>query len=556
MILKRLHEYAERSDLPTPGYGLEEVRWFVDVTEAGELEGFVRIGDDKRGERMVLPTAIRGSNTVAKPFFDSGEYVFGLPRTDATPGQRRAVPRHHEAFMELTRECARAVDEPAAHAVVAFLERWEAGECQDRLPQEFDARHQCLFRVGLVMPAQLPSVARFWAANLAEADETEATCLVTGEHTKVALRLPVKIKGIPGGQTTGTSLVSANNEATEHYGLKASLNSPISRGAVEKYGMALNALLRDEKNRVRIGPLVYVFWARRAGSLEDFASFLMQPDPERVKGLLLSPYKGTEQHGVGGDDFYALALSAAGGRVVVRDYLETTVPEVEENLKRWFLAQSVPDTHGQAAKPLGIFALAASAFFEPKDIQPRILLGLLNAALKGQAPPAELLSRAVARNRAEGDITRPRAALIRLVLRYQGEGEIMEETTAYNCGQLLAELEAAQTAALGDVGATLTDKYFGMASTAPASAFGLLLRLSQRHMSKLQRDKPGLAHILRERIEETTTQLGSEFPRTLTLREQGVFALGYYNQRAASRAERKARWEAKNVNEAERMEVS
>jgi CRISPR-associated protein Csd1 len=265
---------------------------------------------------------------------------------------------------------------------------------------------------------------------------------------------------------------------------------------------------------------------------------------------LLAPYAGREQHGVEDDDFYALALSGNPGRVVVRDYLEATVPEVKANLQRWFEAQRITDPYGQPGKPLGIFALAASAYLEPKDMQPRVLVSLLNTALKSQPPPAELLSRAVARNRVEADkgsVTRQRAALIRLVLHYTAKGgETMEQQAAYQCGRLLAELEAIQALAVPGTGATLVDKYFGMASTAPASAFGILLKLSQPHMAKLRRDKPGLAHILQERIEGITTQIGADFPRTLTLRDQGVFALGYYNQRAQDRATRKAAWEAKN----------
>jgi CRISPR-associated protein Csd1 len=271
--------------------------------------------------------------------------------------------------------------------------------------------------------------------------------------------------------------------------------------------------------------------------------------------LLLSPYSGHEHHGLEGDDFYALALSGNPGRVVVRDYLETTVPEVEDNLRRWFEAQRVTDPDGREARPLGIFALAASAYPDRKDIakhiQPRLLTALLQAALKGSPLSSELLSRAVGRNRVEGDVTRARAALIKLTLRGSKGGETMEKTVAYQCGRLLAELEAAQAAALPNAGATLVDKYYGMASTAPASAFGLLIKQSQAHLAKLRRDKPGLAHILQERIEGITTQIGGDFPRTLALRDQGIFGLGYYNQRAATRAERRERWEAKNVSEQE-----
>lgn len=76
------------------------------------------------------------------------------------------------------------------------------------------------------------------------------------------------------------------------------------------------------------------------------------------------------------------------------------------------------------------------------------------------------------------------------------EGELVRldpanRDQAYLCGRLLAVLEATQRAALGDVNATIVDRYFGTASSAPASVFGRLLRGAQPHLGKLRRDRPG-----------------------------------------------------------------
>lgn len=106
---------------------------------------------------------------------------------------------------------------------------------------------------------------------------------------------------------------------------------------------------------------------------------------------------------------------------------------------------------------------------------------------------------------------------------------------AYLCGRLLAVLEATQRAALGDVNATIVDRYFGTASSAPAAVFGRLIRGAQPHLSKLRRDRPGTHAALQQRLEEAQAGLTS-FPPTLTLMQQGLFALGYYHQRAADRA--------------------
>jgi CRISPR-associated protein Csd1 len=162
------------------------------------------------------------------------------------------------------------------------------------------------------------------------------------------------------------------------------------------------------------------------------------------------------------------------------------------------------------------------------------------------------LQQALRRCHAEGDVTRPRAALIKLVL---ATNQVIEEDSmvmlqedhpqaAYHCGRLLAVLESIQRAALGDVNAGVVDRYYGTASTAPASVFGRLLRGAQPHLNKLQRDRPGTAYALEERLEQVLGALDA-FPQTLDLAEQGLFALGYYHQRAFDRAQAAARKEAR-----------
>ena len=57
-----------------------------------------------------------------------------------------------------------------------------------------------------------------------------------------------------------------------------------------------------------------------------------------------------------------------------------------------------------------------------------------------------------------------------------------------------------------------------------------------------------LRDALEERIEEITSHL-SDFPKTLTMQNQGLFALGYYHQRAANRAAAKSAIASKKIQE-------
>ncbi len=120
------------------------------------------------------------------------------------------------------------------------------------------------------------------------------------------------------------------------------------------------------------------------------------------------------------------------------------------------------------------------------------------------------------------------------------------ELHAYHCGRLLAEIEAVQRAALGQVNASVTDRYYGSASSTPASVFPALMRGVRVHLGNLRRRSPGTHAALDNRIADIVAKL-PDFPRTLTMRSQGLFALGYYHQRARDRAEAQAAREARDA---------
>ena len=131
------------------------------------------------------------------------------------------------------------------------------------------------------------------------------------------------------------------------------------------------------------------------------------------------------------------------------------------------------------------------------------------------------------------------------------ELDATNDSPAYLCGRLFAILEAIQYVALGDISATITERYYGTASSAPASVFGRLLRGAQPHLAKMRGDKSKQGAAIRfdrdlQEILAGFEAYGKRFPSTLTMIEQGIFAIGYYNQRAFDRraaraaAERKA----------------
>ena len=552
-MLPQLCEYARRLDLPPPLYAERPVRYVVELDAAGRLLN-PRPTDTadpadrstRNGVRRLVPYVNRSSAIRPRLLADDAESSFGLARD---PAKQARVDRAHAAYLDLVNRCATESGESAVQAVADFLNE-DPGEQLD-LDDDFDRSAKVTFRVGGDLPIDAPAVQRFWAAEHDPARVEGAIvgqCLVCGRERPVLKRLQAKLKRVPGGHTTGTTLISANAKAFESYGLNASLIAPTCGECAELFTTGLNHLLASETQRTALGGAAFVYWTRE--DIGDFNPLTMftRPDPGQVQALVASVFARREAASFDDTPFYALSLSGSGGRAVVRDWIDTTVGDVRRNLARWFRQQRIVGRNGERAKPVGLYALAAATVRDAnKDLSPLTPRALLRAAMVGTPLPPHLLSGAVRRNSAEQDVTCPRAAVIRAVLRSQGriakeDGMIqLDETSldpAYRCGRLLAVLESAQYAALGIT--AITDRFYGAASSAPASVFGRLLRGAQPHLTKLERDRPGAYRALQQRLEEVMAGL-TGFPKTLDMEDQGLFALGYYHQRAHDRAQALAR---------------
>ncbi len=564
MLLQRLSEYGARQDtepaLPSL-YSQTPVRYIINLDDDGRLlnprptdTANPKVAAEKRGVRRPMPQVTRAVGIKPLLLADNAEYTLGLARD---PAKQKRVDACHEAYMALLDRCAARTGERAVTAAHAFL---HADPITQLDLDDVDRGAMITFRVGIddaVFPTDLPEVHAFWAAqNDPDADPDKPApvmqCIVCGQIKPVLVRLQSKIKGVPGGQTAGTSMISANEEAYLSYGLEASLVAPTCAPCGERFTRAANSLLSSRTNRLTVGDAAFIFWTRDNVGFDLFTT-LNDPNPDEVRALLDSARSGKDRTDIQDTNFYAAALSASGGRVVVRDWIDTTVGEVQQHLGEWFAGQNIVDNFGQPGRPIKLYSLAVATVREAKDLPVSTPRALLHTALTGAPLPRGLLYQAVRRNRAEQDVTRPRAALIKLVLesekwverRRHPSSEEEEDgmvhlssdnhNAAYRCGRLLAVLEEIQAAAIGT--GTIVDRFFGTASSAPASVFGRLLRGAQPHLSKLYRDKRPAHDALQRKLEEIQSGL-TAFPRTLTLEEQGLFSLGYYHQRAWDRAQR------------------
>jgi CRISPR-associated protein Csd1 len=552
MLLRRLVEYSDRLGSRPTLYSEVIVRYIVELDGSGNLISpeITDTSDPKSlaaklGTRRLMPQIQRSRGIKPIIFASNAEYTFGLAR-DLRRAKR--VVECHSAYIEMLRQCADRTELFEVRAVSDFLESEPLARLM--ISRDFDRGARVTFRVDGVFPADLPAVQRFWAeqhhpTNPDGSETRTMQCVVCNEIRPVVTRLQSKIKGVPGGHRSGTALISANAEAFESYGLRASMVAPTCARCGERFTRAANDLLQKESNHIVIFGTAFIFWTGEPSEI-SFRDYFINPRLRQVSALAESVRSGQNPAELKGTPLYAAALSANGGRTVVRDWIDTTVSEARAHIARWFEHQTIVGPRGEEPRLFAITALAGATVRELRDLRPRVMCGLFRAALTGMPVPLNLMYEAVHRSRAEQKITNARAALIKLVLRSlskSGEEDLLvrldesNHNRAYMCGRLLALFELSQRPANVGIGsnATIVGRFFSTASSSPLSVFSRLPR-GPIHLAKLKHDQRDAYLAIQPRLEEIMAGIGA-LPMTLAIEEQGLFSLGYYHQRAHDRAQ-------------------
>lgn len=555
MFLEKLSELAGQIDLPPPMYQKTPIRYVIRLDADGNYQGIEELVDEKNRPliSMEAPSCKRSSGVKPKLLVDNSEYTLGIAREKSDP---RRVQDQHNAYIRQLCECAEITREPAIMAVVHFF-RTPDREQITKGKADFDPSANITFKVNGEYPFELDTVKSYWAKKAAAADDAGPMmqCLVCGEMKPPVERLPIVIKGIPGGQATGLTLISANAAAFESYGLVASLIAPTCETCGERFGNALNELLRRQETHIVIPPLAYVFWLRDKGGEElKIQKNLLEPESADVQTLLKAAWRGkVESTYLDTTPFYAATLSASGARVVLRDWIETSVGDVQQNLARYFVLQQIRDEQGEL-RHFSLYALINATINRDTQEKPVAQVGeaLMRVALHGGQLPVSLLYKVVRRIRASRRVQSAQAALIKMVLLsrsgaffqnderddYMTQVNEDEKDAAYLCGRLLAQLDYIQRRALGKLNATIVDRFYGTASVSPAVVFPRLLKGAIPHLASMRPEQNANAKSYSASLSYADKELTrllenlSSFPPILTLEEQGRFALGFYHQKA------------------------
>ncbi len=461
------------------------------------------------------------------------------------------------------------------------------------------------------------AVADYWTRRRRQAGATASPtqCLVTGRMADPVDKHP-PIKKVPGGSASGVSLVSFNENAYESYGFKRNANAPVSRSAAEAYTTALNRLLDsrypdpgDPKialpdQHLRLSDdTVAVFWTDEPSlvpaavvpaigeadpdatallgiSLEIDESYTATHAPVEeetstrpIQGAYEAPWRGMKPEDLESpESFRILILSGGQGRATVRAFHSCTVATAVAAMRQWFEDIRLDTLRRRPALYRLLSSLAVHG--EVKNLPPNLAGEVFLAILDHRPLPRAVLEAAVRRARSEGFKDKPeRMALAKAYLNrarrqlLEQQGIVYEEVRpqmnpneknqGYLLGRLFACMERMQELALGEVGASVTDRYFAAACATPQAVFPRLLKSEVHHYRKAREGAHGAsARWLHGQIDRLCTWLvGARnaldegesmddllkrlaghpvqgFPGFLPLPEQGLFTLGYHQQRA------------------------
>ena len=589
MILQLLSDQYARllargeAGLSPYGYSQEKISYCVVISAEGEpLEVLPLL--DTSGKKPVprslsVPQPEKRTVGIKSNFlWDKTSYALGVSNTS------KRLDKEHGDFKRQHLEALANLQDAGLQAFCKFLNAWtpERFGSEPFFVEMLDTN--IVFRLdgeGRQFLHERPAARALRARLLAAQEEGEggdtaaedAMCLVTGERAPLA-RLHPAIKGVFGAQSSGASIVSFNQESFNSWNKAQGGNAPVSEQAAFAYTTMLNRLLSsDRANRQRfvVGDTTVVFWVETEDTEEAHAAegmladvFMGSPketdeqardEVARVLGIVARglPLREVDPKVQESTNVVVLGLAPNASRLSVRFVLRDTMGDMAIRLRQHLYDLWLEPTPWKNPPSPWLLALVTAPSRNGKhkadDVSPRLAGELMRAILSGQRYPATLLANVIARFRGDGEVSGLRVALCRAVLNRDARLsatdassykeipmslDTQESNPAYLLGRLFSTLESAQRAALGgNVNATIRDRYFGAASATPALVFPVLLRNVQNHLARLRKDKPGMAVNLEKDLQEIVGMLPTYFPKSLTLQDQGRFAIAYYQQTEA-----------------------
>lgn len=587
MLISALCDYyddlARDGKVVPEGYSEQAVHYLIALNPDGTIDNLINwqlsektvMKNGKVKERFV-PRNIVLPLRSEKPGIDFNMiehrplYIFGLNLTDdgfSADDRTDKARKSHALFREESLKRISELDTPIVNAFRAFLEAWiPEQETENPMLLALGKMHKtsyfafCLSGHPEILLHEDTSIKEVWERSFEDSNqsgESVAQCAVTGEALPIA-RIHNKIKGVAGGQPSGTVLVGFKTSAGWSYGNEQSYNSNISEHVMKKYTYALNYLLSDRAHKQQVDDITVVFWVSGGeknevcNDLFNFSLFgssekLDEKETEKLlKGMISKVKDGrgsAESFAAIKDiddsvDFYIVGIKPNSSRLSLKFIYRRKIGAMMNAV-----AQHQSDIQiGSDFRSVPLWRLKKelkSPKSDKENIDASLMAVLFKSIIYGTPYPTYLLSGMVTRIKTDRVINAVRAGVVKACINRQSRASGQKEelqlaldkqnnNQAYLCGRLFAVLEhIQQSASAAKLNRTIKDAYFSSAASKPALVFPKLITLSQNHMKKLSDSG---AVFYSKLIEEIIGKLNGEFPDTLMLKDQGRFMIGYYQQ--------------------------
>lgn len=572
MILQSLVKYydilANNNKVPKYGWSFVGVSYSINLSEDGHIKGIIlnkyekEFGKEKIyvPKQMIVPEHFSRCGQDPDAYFlcDNSKFILGIDIEDSQKDIENCLKRFNKS-KKLHLELLEDVDNPLAKAICNFYKTWNPQNAKENEfikdnYEEITSGANLIFCMSNENAQDDEDLKMVWDNYLeCNSDSEVGICSVTGKYGNVA-RIHKKIKGVPGAQSTGASLVSFNSESLESYGKAQSYNAPVIDSTEFAYTTVLNYLLANKEYKIQLGDVTILFWSETENNYyEDMFSFTINSTKDNQSEIYEIFQKIKTQRYIDIDgieldmnqNFCILGLSANVGRLSIQFFYENTFGEILSNIKKHYDRLNIVAPK-YCDKYLSVYDIVFSSMnLNAKEKPVKSMIScMFQSIISDLNYPERLYTSIIGRIRAEvGNVNYTRASFIKAFLvknrRLEGEKFIMLnedcKDVSYLLGRLFSILESVQLDSMQKSSAdgitTIKDKYFNSACKTPASIFSTLMMLSNAHMKKLDRDNKGKMVYYDKIISSILAGINSEgVPKVLSLEEQGKFILGYYHQ--------------------------
>lgn len=251
-------DMRQRGLVPDPVLGIERITFRLDLDKGNA----VTYMDQEKRKGVVMPVTKKRlkSNEVCPNFgWNNASYIFGLQKEEK--GQEWTEVRH-KAFISYHKNLLKNLEGEVAHHILEFLENPVL-----RSEDIEDSRKMKDLQKGLAIALYVngkpvwedPEIQRIWEEECSRenSEGEKGICIITGKEDTIELTHP-RIKGLMGGQPTGTTLVAVNVEAAENFGKKQGMVANIGRKSATEYAAVLNLLLSEPNCKCSLGNMTII----------------------------------------------------------------------------------------------------------------------------------------------------------------------------------------------------------------------------------------------------------------------------------------------------------